>query len=115
MYGTLRTFDRLHVYTKGLTIEDKEKYENDVVINGRLYKASYRKTPLGREIADMSVTVERRYKIDYIPCIVWGRNARYICTRDTYKNLKIYGRIQSHEEKCEISVSKLSGYSEQNN
>ena len=38
----------------------------------------YRKTPLGREIADVLVAVNRPYgKSDYIPCIAWGRNARF--------------------------------------
>ena len=38
----------------------------------------YRKTPLGREIADLLLAVNRPYgKSDYIPCICWGRNARY--------------------------------------
>ena len=57
---------------------DEEKNENQIVLNGFICKAPvYRKTPFGREIADILVAVNRAYnKSDYIPCIAWGRNAR---------------------------------------
>lgn len=81
----------------------------------------YRKTPLGREIADMLVAVNRPYgKSDYIPCISWGRNARFASNFEVGSRVQIWGRIQSREyvkkleddrtEKrtaYEVSVSKM--------
>ena len=81
----------------------------------------YRKTPLGREIADLLLAVNRPYgKSDYIPCICWGRNARYAEHFKVGERCAIWGRIQSREymkkldeenvEKrvaFEVSVSKL--------
>ena len=80
-----------------------------------------RKTPLGREIADVLLAVNRPYgKSDYIPCICWGRNARYASAFEVGGHVLIWGRIQSREymkrigenetEKrvaYEVSVSKL--------
>ena len=81
----------------------------------------YRKTPLGREIADLLIAVNRPYgKSDYIPCICWGRNARYASAFQVGGHVLIWGRIQSREyvkkineeetqkrTAYEISVSKL--------
>ena len=81
----------------------------------------YRKTPLGREIADLLVAVNRSYgKSDYIPCICWGRNARFAARFEVGVHVQIWGRIQSREyvkrlnedevEKrtaYEVSVSKI--------
>ena len=52
---------------------------NQIFLDGYICKEPvYRKTPLGREIADLLLAVNRPYgKSDYIPCICWGRNARY--------------------------------------
>ena len=52
---------------------------NQIFLDGYICKVPiYRKTPLGREIADILLAVNRPYgKSDYIPCIAWGRNARY--------------------------------------
>ena len=82
----------------------------------------YRKTPLGREIADVLIAVNRTYrKSDYIPCILWGRNAKYCDTLKVGDLVKLSGRIQSrnYEKKLpdgtaikktayEISVSKFA-------
>ena len=81
----------------------------------------YRKTPLGREIADMLLAVNRPYgKSDYIPCIAWGRNARYASGFGVGSHVCVWGRVQSREytkklseTECEkrvayeVSVSKL--------
>ena len=61
-------------------------------------KPIYRKTPLGREIADVLLAVNRPYgKSDYIPCICWGRNARFADTLDVGTQIQLQGRIQSRE------------------
>lgn len=82
----------------------------------------YRKTPLGREIADVLIAVNRTYKkSDYIPCILWGRNAKFCETLKVGSLVKLSGRIQSraYEKKLEngeiekkvayeVSVSKFA-------
>lgn len=95
---------------------------NQIYLNGYICKApGYRKTPLGREITDLLVAVNRSYgKSDYIPCIAWGRNARYAAGFSVGSNIELWGRVQSREytkntgenesEKrvaYEVSVSKL--------
>ena len=58
----------------------------------------YRKTPLGREIADLLLAVNRPYgKSDYIPCICWGRNARFASSFEVGAHVHILGRVQSRE------------------
>lgn len=76
--------------------EDKENL-NEVYLDGYICKPpTYRTTPFGREIADLLIGVNRGYgKSDYIPIIVWGRNARYAATLDVGSNVRICGRIQS--------------------
>lgn len=95
---------------------------NSIVLDGYICKLPvYRKTPLGREIADLLLAVNRPYgKSDYIPCICWGRNARFASSFEVGEHVQIFGRIQSREyvkkltetetEKrtaYEVSVSKL--------
>ncbi|MBE5867214.1 MAG: single-stranded DNA-binding protein [Lachnospiraceae bacterium] len=95
---------------------------NQIYLDGYICKEPiYRKTPLGREIADLLLAVNRPYgKSDYIPCICWGRNARYANHFKVGERCAIWGRIQSREymkkldeenvEKrvaFEVSVSKL--------
>ena len=71
----------LSIFIKELKIVESEeeiKAKNEVILNGFVCKKPiYRKTPLGREIADILLAVNRAYnKSDYIPCITWGRNAK---------------------------------------
>lgn len=95
---------------------------NQIYLDGYIFKEPvYRKTPLGREIADLLVAVNRPYgKSDYIPCIAWGRNARYASSFAIGSRIRIWGRVQSreytkkvNEEEVErriayeVSVSKL--------
>ena len=98
--------------------------ENHISLDGFICKQPiYRKTPLGREIADILIAVNRPYgKSDYIPCIAWGRNARFAGGLEVGTRLQIFGRIQSriYHKKMEngepepiertayeVSVSKL--------
>ncbi|WP_310603960.1 single-stranded DNA-binding protein [Anaerosporobacter sp.] len=95
---------------------------NYIFLDGYVCKQPiYRKTPLGREIADILLAVNRPYgKSDYIPCICWGRNARFAESFTVGGHIQVFGRIQSREyqkkvgeedfEKrvaYEVSVSKL--------
>ena len=79
-------------------IEDDIK-SNQIYLDGYICKEPiYRKTPLGREIADVLLAVNRPYgKSDYIPCICWGRNARYASSFEVGSHVEVYGRIQSRE------------------
>ena len=72
-------------------------YNNNVELIGYICKEPiYRKTPLGREIADVLLAVNRQCgKSDYIPCICWGRNARYVGNLPVGTKISISGRIQS--------------------
>lgn len=102
-------------------IEESAK-TNQIFLDGYICKEPiYRKTPLGREIADLLLAVNRPYgKSDYIPCICWGRNARFASSFTVGERCLVWGRIQSREymkkidedqvEKrvaYEVSVSKL--------
>jgi single-stranded DNA-binding protein len=95
---------------------------NQIYLDGYICKEPiYRKTPLGREIADLLLAVNRPYgKSDYIPCICWGRNARYANSFKVGERCAVWGRIQSREYMkkideenierrvaFEVSVSKL--------
>ena len=85
--------------------EQKENVSNEVVLKGYICKKPiYRKTPFGREIADILLAVNRAYnKSDYIPCIAWGRNARFCDNMEVGTEVKIVGRVQSriYEKKFE--------------
>lgn len=90
----------IFVFAKEITFaEEGSDAANQVALDGYICKAPvYRKTPLGREIADMLVAVNRPYgKSDYIPCICWGRNARYAGGLEVGAHIQIEGRIQSRE------------------
>ena len=78
---------------------EKEHSANQIYMDGYICKEPvYRKTPLGREIADILIAVNRPYgKSDYIPCICWGRNARYASNLFVGSRCRVWGRIQSRE------------------
>lgn len=83
----------------------KEIISNEVVLIGYICKTPiYRQTPFKREIADILLAVNRAYnKSDYIPCIAWGRNARYCQNMEVGTEVKVVGRVQSrgYEKKLE--------------
>ena len=68
----------------------------------------YRTTPLGREIADVLLAVNRAYgKSDYIPCICWGRNARYAGNLSVGSRIQLWGRIQSREYQKRVGENNV--------
>ena len=85
--------------------EDKKVVSNEVTLIGYVCKKPiYRQTPFDREIADVLLAVNRAYnKSDYIPCIAWGRNARFCQNIEVGTEVKILGRVQSrkYEKKFE--------------
>ncbi len=88
-----------------LCTDDDFKNPNYIYLNGFICKAPvYRITPFGREITDILLAVNRAYnKSDYMPCIAWGRNARFSGNLAVGDNIKIWGRIQSREYQKKIS------------
>lgn len=111
-------------------IVKKDSISNEVVLIGFICKKPiYRQTPFGREIADILLAVNRAYnKSDYIPCIAWGRNARFSQNLEVGTKVKVVGRVQSREyekkyedgtvEKriaYEVSVSNLEIHNKENN
>ena len=109
--GQFRSYNRheekknrlvLSVFAREITFveeEDDSVKSNQIYLDGYICKPPvYRKTPLGREIADLLIAVNRPYgKSDYIPCICWGRNARYASAFAVGGHVLVWGRIQSRE------------------
>ncbi len=105
----------LTVFAKDVTEASEEETEeneeavpqvtNEVTLSGYICKKPiYRQTPFDREIADILLAVNRAYnKSDYIPCIAWGRNARFCQNMEVGTEVKITGRVQSrnYEKKHE--------------
>lgn len=142
VFGQFRSYNRheenrnrlvLSVFAREAVLasqeDEDEQNPNHIFLDGYVCKHPvYRKTPLGREIADVLLAVNRPYgKSDYIPCICWGRNARFADKFEVGSHIQIWGRIQSREyqkkiaedqyEKrvaYEVSVSKLEYIAEEN-
>ena len=122
--GQFRSYNRhegtknklvLSIFVRELRfLEDDEMPEeqsksNQIFLDGYVCKPPiYRKTPLGREIADILVAVNRPYgKSDYIPCIAWGRNARFAGGLEVGAHLKVSGRVQSREYTKKIGEEEV--------
>ena len=115
----------LTVFVRELLEELPSKNPNSILLSGYICKPPvYRTTPFNREIADVLIAVNRAYnKSDYIPCIAWGRNARFVRSLSVGDRVAISGRIQSREYQkrysetdvktmtaYEVSVSKLATF-----
>ena len=122
--GQFRSYNRhegtknklvLSIFVRELRfLEDDEMPEeqsksNQIFLDGYVCKPPiYRKTPLGREIADILVAVNRPYgKSDYIPCIAWGRNARFAGGPEVGAHLQVSGRVQSREYTKKIGEEEV--------
>ena len=90
---------KLYVFVNKIETLTDNSNINDVFLEGYICKTpTYRVTPLGREIADVVLAVNRAYgKSDYIHCILWGRNAYYVSTLKVGDSIRVAGRIQSRE------------------
>lgn len=102
----------LTVFVKDIEIIDnisEESNPNSIYLKGYICKPPvYRTTPFGREITDILLAVNRSYnKSDYIPCIAWGRNAKYASTLSVGDNISIRGRIQSRNYQKKISENEI--------
>lgn len=92
----------LHLFAKEIEKVNagEEEYVNEVKLTGFICKTPiYRKTPFNREICDILLAVNRTnyHKSDYVPCILWGRNARFISEQKIGCKVELFGRIQSRE------------------
>lgn len=83
---------------------DENGSNNSVYLDGYICKSpTYRETPMGRELSDAIVAVNRAYgKSDYIPCIFWGRNARFVSQLPVGSRVNLSGRFQSREYRKNI-------------
>lgn len=107
----------LYIFVQKYEFVEEMEHYNDVFLEGYICKKpTYRKTPLGREISDVILAVNRKCgKTDYIPCVCWGRNAFYVSRMEVGDCIRFAGRVQSreytkNEEKktaYELSVSLL--------
>ncbi len=115
----------LTVFIRELVEGSPDKNPNNILLSGYICKPPvYRTTPFNREIADVLIAVNRAYnKSDYIPCIAWGRNARFVKNLRVGDRIAVSGRIQSREYQkrlsetevktmtaYEVSVSKLAAF-----
>ncbi len=113
----------LTVFVRDVPQVDESVNPNTLQLTGYVCKPPiYRTTPFNREICDVLLAVNRQYnKSDYIPCIVWGRNARFAANLPVGEHISVLGRVQSrnYQKKLpddtvvtrtayEVSVSKLS-------
>ncbi len=132
--GQFRSYNKLEngrsrlmltVFVRELLDEPPSRNPNSIVLSGYICKPPvYRTTPFNREIADLLIAVNRAYnKSDYIPCIAWGRNARFVRGLNVGDKIALSGRIQSREYQkrlsetevktmtaYEVSVSKLAAF-----
>ena len=104
----------LTVFVKDIRLQTEETdmtNPNEICLTGFICKKPiYRTTPFGREIADILLAVNRAYnKSDYIPCIAWGRNARFCQNIEVGEKVELWGRIQSraYEKKFEDGTSEM--------
>lgn len=89
----------LTAFVRDFVEENEIENPNLIEITGYICKTPiYRTTPFKREICDVLIAVNRSYnKSDYIPCILWGRNARFVQNLQVGEKLSIVGRIQSRK------------------
>ncbi len=137
--GQFRSYNKLEngksrlmltVFVRELVEVNAGNNPNSIVLSGYICKPPvYRTTPFNREIADVLLAVNRAYnKSDYIPCIAWGRNARFVQNLKVGDRVALSGRIQSREYQkrlsetdvvtmtaYEVSVSKLAAFEDGEN
>ncbi|MEA4946550.1 MAG: single-stranded DNA-binding protein [Oscillospiraceae bacterium] len=103
--GELRSFNNkrgggarlvITVYARDIALCDDED-ANLVCLSGTLCKQpNLRTTPMGRDICDLMLAVNRRYgRSDYLPCITWGLRAREAALWQIGDTVRLTGRIQS--------------------
>ncbi|MCL2751985.1 MAG: single-stranded DNA-binding protein [Firmicutes bacterium] len=99
----------LTVFVRDFCAPDPSKNPNVIELEGYVCKPPvYRTTPFKREICDLLLAVNRAYnKSDYIPCIAWGRNARFAKNIPVGERTQIAGRIQSRIYQKKLSETEI--------
>lgn len=100
----------LKMFVREIIPEAPLSTTNFIELSGYVCKEPiYRTTPFKREICDLLVAVNRAYnKSDYIPCIAWGRNARFAKSIEVGQKVYLHGRIQSREYQKKVGEEMLS-------
>ena len=105
--GELRSYNKmeeghsrlvLSFFVKEVVKSEEEESINELSLTGYICKEPvYRTTPFNRQICDVLLAVNRNNynRSDYIPCILWGRNAKLVQSQRVGTKLIVYGRIQS--------------------
>ena len=118
IHGQLRSYNKvmggagrllLTAFAQRLMPPDDDENPNTIRLTGAICKPpSFRTTPFGREIADLMLAVNRAFgKSDYIPCIAWGRTARYAASLSVGDKLEVQGRFQSREYQKQMPDSTI--------
>ncbi|MBQ8451511.1 MAG: single-stranded DNA-binding protein [Clostridia bacterium] len=108
IHGQFRSYNKLEdeksklmltIFVKELLNPNEMSESNQIYLIGYICKEPiYRTTPFGREICDCLLAVNRAYnKSDYLPCIAWGRNARFVRDLGVGEKLEVQGRVQSRK------------------
>lgn len=116
--GQLRSYNKLvegksklilTVFAREIFHDDSAEAENIIEVSGYICKEPiYRTTPFNREICDLLLAVNRAYnKSDYLPCIAWGRNARFVKDLRVGEKVFISGRIQSRDYQKKLDNGKV--------
>lgn len=103
----------LTVLARDVSLTD-EADDNRVLLLGTLCKEpKLRVTPLGRDICDLLLAVNRRGgRSDYLPCICWGSRARAAAGWAVGDQLRLEGRFQSRRyvKLCEDGLRQRVAY-----
>ena len=116
--GQLRSYNKIEdekskliltIFAREIISADEICVSNQINITGYVCKEPiYRTTPFGREITDVLIAVNRAYnKSDYLPCIAWGRNARFVGDLEIGEKIELSGRIQSRKYCKKVSDSEV--------
>lgn len=117
--GQLRSYNKmidgkskllLTVFVREVADHVEDMSPNIIELTGYICKPSiFRVTPFKREICDILVAVNRAYnKSDYLPCIAWGRNARFVKDVPVGEKVQIIGRIQSRDYQKKLADGSVN-------
>ena len=107
--GQIRTYNKIvdgagrllvYLFVQNISeAEESDRCHNHVTVIGSICKPPvFRSTPFGREISDVMLAVNRAYgKSNYVPCIAWGNNARYVASMGIGDRIRVTGRLQSRD------------------
>lgn len=81
---------------------------NEVVLEGYVCKPIvFRETPAGFKISDVMIAVNRGFKCDYIPLVLWNEDAERFKDLEMGAKIAIKGRLQSRAYLKEIAPGEV--------